>query len=77
MFSRIKNYGLNRLQDSHLRRDTQGFMRDKGKRAADAIRPTKPPVSGKLSAALFFLYFTGGRDRMMIWAIHWNENQRC
>jgi hypothetical protein len=36
-----------------------------------------PPVSGKLSAALFFLYFSGGRDRTMIWHIHRNEKRRC
>ena len=37
----------------------------------------QPPVSGELSAALLFLYFTGGRDRTMIWDIHWNGNQLC
>ena len=36
-----------------------------------------PPVSGMLSAALLFLYFSGGRDRMMIWDIHRNENRLC
>jgi CheY-like chemotaxis protein len=36
-----------------------------------------PPVSGKLSAALLFLYFTGGRDRTMIWDIHRNGNRLC
>ena len=36
-----------------------------------------PPVSGKLSAALLFLYFSGGRDRTMIWDIHRNERQQC
>ena len=29
-----------------------------------------PPVSGKLSAALLFLYLSGGRDRTMAWDIH-------
>jgi hypothetical protein len=37
----------------------------------------EPPVSGKLSAALLFLYFSGGRDRTMIWDIHRNERQLC
>jgi hypothetical protein len=32
-----------------------------------------PPVSGMLSAALLFLYFSGGRDRTMTWDIHRNE----
>ena len=36
-----------------------------------------PPVSGMLSTALLFLYFSGGRDRMMIWDIHRNENRLC
>ena len=36
-----------------------------------------PPVSGTLSPAPFSLYFTVGRDRMMIWDIHWNENRLC
>ena len=36
-----------------------------------------PPVSGKLSAALFFLYFSGGRDRTMTWDIHQNEKRLC
>jgi len=45
----------------------------------DAVHPeyqTKPafgwvpPLSGKLSAALFFLYLSGGRDRTMTWDIH-------
>ena len=36
-----------------------------------------PPVSGKLSAALLFLYFSGGRDRTMIWDIHWNARRQC
>jgi hypothetical protein len=36
-----------------------------------------PPVSGRLSAALLFLYFTGGRDRTMIWDIHRNGNRLC
>ena len=36
-----------------------------------------PPVSGKLSAALFFLYFSGGRDRTMIWDIHRNARRLC
>ena len=36
-----------------------------------------PPMSGKLSAALLFLYFLGGRDRMMIWDIHRNEKRLC
>ena len=36
-----------------------------------------PPMSGKLSAALLFLYFIGGRDRMMIWDIHRNEKRLC
>ena len=36
-----------------------------------------PPVSGMLSAALLFLYFSGGRDRTMIWDIHWNARRLC
>ena len=36
-----------------------------------------PPVSGKLSAALLLLYFSGGRDRMMTWDIHRNVRLRC
>jgi hypothetical protein len=36
-----------------------------------------PPVSGKLSAALLFLYLSGGRDRTMTWDIHQNENRLC
>ena len=36
-----------------------------------------PPVSGMLSAALLFLYFSGGRDRMMIWDIHRNARRLC
>jgi hypothetical protein len=35
-----------------------------------------PPVSGKLSAAPLFLYFSGGRDRTMIWDIHRNERRQ-
>jgi hypothetical protein len=37
----------------------------------------RPPVSGKLSAALLFLYLSGGRDRTMTWDIHQNENRLC
>jgi hypothetical protein len=37
----------------------------------------QPPVSWKLSAALLFLYYSGGRDRTMIWDIHWNEERLC
>jgi len=37
----------------------------------------QPPVSGKLSAALLLLYFSGGRDRMMTWDIHRNVRLRC
>jgi len=37
----------------------------------------EPPVSGKLSAALLFLYFSGGRVRTMTWDIHRNENRLC
>lgn len=62
MFSRIKNYGLNRLQDSHLRRDTQGFMRDKGRRAADAIRPIKLTKDDFLGA-FYGRYEDDGRSR--------------
>jgi hypothetical protein len=36
-----------------------------------------PPVSGKLSAAPFFLYFSGGRDRTMTWDIHRNARRLC
>ena len=36
-----------------------------------------PPVSGKLSAALLFLYFSGGRDRTITWDIHRNANLLC
>jgi transposase len=36
-----------------------------------------PPVSGKLSAALLFLYFSGGRDRTMTWDIHRNARRLC
>ena len=36
-----------------------------------------PPVSGKLSAALLFLYFSGGRDRTMIWDTHRNARRLC
>ena len=36
-----------------------------------------PPVSGKLSAALLFLYFSGGRDRTMIWDTHQNARRLC
>ena len=36
-----------------------------------------PPVSGKLSAALLFLYFSGGRDRKMIWDIHRIARRQC
>ena len=36
-----------------------------------------PAVSGKLSAALPFLYLSGGRDRMMVWDIHRNEIGRA
>lgn len=36
-----------------------------------------PPVSGELSAALLFLYFSGGRDRTMIWDIHRNARLPC
>ena len=35
------------------------------------------PVSGKLSAALLFLYFSGGRDRTMIWDTHQNARLQC
>ena len=37
----------------------------------------QPPVSGKLSAALLFLYFSGGRDRTMTWDIHRNARRLC
>ena len=40
--------------------------------APEGVTEGGPPVSGKLSAALLFLYFSGGRDRTMIWDIHWN-----
>ena len=44
----------------------------------DAIPADRaPPVSGKLSAALLFLYFSGGRDRTMTWDIHWNARRQC
>ena len=36
------------------------------------VRIDRPPVSGKLSAALVLLYFSGGRDRTMIWDTHRN-----
>ncbi|TCS65969.1 IS66 Orf2 like protein [Primorskyibacter sedentarius] len=36
-----------------------------------------PPVSGKLSAALLFLYFSGGRDRTMTWDIHRSVRLLC
>jgi hypothetical protein len=42
-----------------------------------SLRSGKPPVPGKLSAALFLLYFSGGRDRTMIWDIHRNVRLRC
>ena len=42
-----------------------------------ALYTAAPPVSGKLSAALLFLYFSGGRDRTMTWDIHQNENRLC
>jgi len=35
-----------------------------------------PPVSGKLFAALLFLYFSGGRDRTMTWDTHRNARLR-
>ena len=42
------------------------------------VDQTQPPlVSGELSAALFFLYFSGGRDRTMTWDIHRNAGLRC
>jgi len=41
------------------------------------LRAWAPPVSGKLSAALLLLYFSGGRDRMMTWDIHRNVRLRC
>ena len=36
-----------------------------------------PPMSGKLSAALHFLYFLGGWDRTMTWDIHRNARRLC
>ncbi len=37
----------------------------------------RPPVSALLSAVLLFLYVSAGRDRTMIWDIHWNEDRLC
>ncbi len=37
----------------------------------------RPPVPGKLSAALLLLYFSGGRDRTMTWDIHRTVRLRC
>jgi hypothetical protein len=42
-----------------------------------ALAARQPLVSEKLSAALFFLYFSGGRDRTMTWDIHRNGKQLC
>jgi len=36
-----------------------------------------PPVSGKLSAALLLLYFSGGRDTMKTRDIHRKVRLRC
>ena len=41
------------------------------------IRLGFPPVSWKLSAALLFLYLSGGRDRTMVWDIHRNVKLLC
>jgi hypothetical protein len=46
-------------------------------RAAKLELERLPPVSGKLSAALLFLYFSGGRDRTMIWDTHQNARRLC
>ena len=49
-----------------------------GEHAVDPVEYVMwPPVSGKLSAALLFLYFSGGRDRTMTWDIHRNEKRLC
>jgi integrase len=42
-----------------------------------AMRDRLPPVSGKLSAALLFLYFSGGRDRTMTLDIHRSVRLLC
>ena len=73
--------------------DADWLLQDLDERGATAIIPPKanrkiqrdydvevykwPLMSGKLSAALLFLYFSGGRDRTMTWHIHRNENQLC
>ncbi|TJZ88258.1 hypothetical protein FA743_20165 [Paracoccus gahaiensis] len=46
-------------------------------RASKRGKIDHPPVSGKLSAALLFLYFSGGRDRTMTWDIHRNARRLC
>ena len=41
------------------------------------VRFAAGPLSGKLSAALLFLYFSGGRDGTMTWHIHQNARRQC
>jgi DNA-binding protein H-NS len=69
-------------QELEARTKVEAVAREMGYSLAELIgtdsKPKRtPPVSGKLSAALLFLYFSGGRDRKMIWDIHRNENLRC
>ena len=42
----------------------------------DYLKQLIPPCVREVVCCSTFLYFSGGRDRTMIWDIHWNENRR-
>ena len=48
------------------------------KKACWPVNRTGPmsPCVREVVCCSTFLYFSGGRDRTMIWDIHWNENRR-
>ena len=61
----------------HLASEERGVILAENRRGA-SLREIGgllgPPVSGMLSAALLFLYFSGERDRTLTWDIqgsHW------
>lgn len=64
MLSRIRNYGLNRIQSQSLRRDAEGFLRHRGKMAAQALKPKKLSRADLL-AAFHGRYDDDGRARFV------------
>lgn len=64
MFSKIRSYGLNRVQDPHLRRDALRFFRERGQKAKEALKPAKISRE-EILAAYSGRYEDDGRDRFL------------